>query len=168
MTETREAETLRPAGAPMVPMPRRSSESRPRSGGDQDPMGERASQIADAARRVGGDVRQEMGREVDRRSTMAGEQVAGAARDMRHIAGSLRDEGREGPARLIDAAAERADRLAGYLERADADTMMSDVRSMARRSPALLVGGAVILGLAVGRLVMSADMDTADRPRAGA
>lgn len=167
MTETYDAQTLRPAGAPMVPMPRRSASGRPRGGGEQ-ATGDRTAQVADAARRAAGDLRGEVGDAVDRRSTMAGDQVAGAARDMRRVADTMRDEGREGPARLVDAAAVRADRLADYLERADAETMLADVRAVARRSPALVVGGAAVLGLALGRLVKSAEAEPDTHRRAAA
>jgi hypothetical protein len=152
---------VRPAGAPMVPMtpmppptPGGGSSSGGAGGGA---LGAHAQEIAGAAKRATGEVRREAMREVDRRSTMAGERVAETAGDLRRMAQMMRDEGRTAPAQLMEGAAGRVDGLADYLSSSDPSRMMQDVRTFARKSPALLVGGAVVLGLAIGRLVKAAD-----------
>ncbi len=162
MTEARGV-NVRPAGAPMVSMPR-TGDDRTQNGSDgSGGLSAHASEITDAARRAGGDLRKEAGREIDRRSTMAGERVAEAAGDMRRVAGMLREEGRDAPARMVDGVAERVDRMADYLATADTQRMMDDIGGFARRRPAMVVGGAVLLGLAVGRIVKAADTGSGAR-----
>lgn len=148
---------VRPAGAPMVPMP--SGTTGPGGGipADDGRAAQAASQVVQAASRAGGEMAHEltdaMRGEVGRRSTEAGDRVHGIAGDLHSVARHLRDEGRDTPAGWIDRAADRTDDLGAYLARADMDRMIADVRDAARRNPALVVGGAVIAGLAIGRLL---------------
>jgi ElaB/YqjD/DUF883 family membrane-anchored ribosome-binding protein len=72
---------------------------------------------------------------------------------LRRTGGSLRDEGNDAPARLTDAVAERTDRLGGYLRGADADAILRDVESFARRRPWLVAAGGVAVGLVASRFL---------------
>lgn len=59
-------------------------------------------------------------------------------------------------ARVFDAAADRLERVAGYVAEADYARMTRDIEGIARQRPALFFGGTFVLGLALGRLVKSA------------
>lgn len=148
----RRGEAVRPAGAPMVPMPhlRAAPEE------SHHPVGaarEAATDLVSTARARGG-------AEVDRRASQVAQRMAMAAGDMRDIAGELRGKHRDEPARLAEEAADRVERFADYLQRSDSATIIADARRLTRRQPALVVAGAAVIGLAAGRVVRaSADSD---------
>ena len=73
--------------------------------------------------------------QVDQRSTQAGEQVNSTASDIRSVADTLRDQGKDKPAKLAEQAADRAERLGGYLEQSDADRILGDIEGFGRRRP---------------------------------
>ena len=56
--------------------------------------------------------------QVDQRSTDAGHAASVASSDVRAMGESLREQGKDQPARLAEQAADRAERLGGYLEEA--------------------------------------------------
>ena len=54
---------------------------------------------------------------------------------LRRTGENMRSEGKEGPARVTDGVAERAERLGGYLTESDSNRILSDVEDFARRQP---------------------------------
>src|SRR4029453_19316458 len=63
-----------------------------------------------------------------RRSTSeAGQRVSQTARDVRGLAEELRKQDREGPARVAEQVADRADRLGDYLQSASGERIVRDV-----------------------------------------
>jgi hypothetical protein len=119
-----------------------------------------ASEAKDAGRQMAGDARRAAEEQIDQRSTMAGERVGIAAEDARDIAEHLRGRGREAPAKLADQAADRMERFARYLQDADADRIMSDVRRVGRERPGALVAGAAVVGVLIGRVVKASEPAT--------
>jgi hypothetical protein len=107
---------------------------------------ERARSAADQARRGLRD-------QVDVRSTQAGERVSGQAGDVRSVAEELRRQGKDGPARLADQLADRAEQLADYLKRADGDRILRDAEDYARRNPWAVAAGGLVLGFAASRFL---------------
>jgi vacuolar-type H+-ATPase subunit H len=91
--------------------------------------------------------------QVDTRSTQAGEQVTSMADAMRRTGEQLRSDGKEGPAKVTDQAAERAERLGGYLRDSDADQILSDLERFARRQPWAVAAGGVVLGFIASRFL---------------
>jgi hypothetical protein len=123
-----------------------------------------AVQVQEKGREVGSQVgemtqdarQQARGRareEVDRRSTQAGEQVSSTAAALRRTGSQLRDEGKDTPARVADQAAERAERLGGYLQEADADRILRDIEGFGRRRPWALAAAGATLGLLAARFL---------------
>jgi hypothetical protein len=100
-----------------------------------------------------GQARDRVRTEVDRRSTSAGEQLSDVAQVMRRTGNELRSQGNEPHGRLADAAADRMEQVGGYLQRSDADTILSDVEDLARRQPMVVVAGGLVLGLAAARFL---------------
>lgn len=96
---------------------------------------------------------------VDERSTQAGEQVRRQAEDMRSVAQQLREQGKEGPAKLAEQAADRADRMGGYLRDSDADRIVSDVERIARDNPWAVVVGGIALGFAASRFLKASSRE---------
>src|SRR3954466_4286006 len=62
--------------------------------------------------------------QVDQRSTDAGQRVGSMAHDVRSVADELRRQGKDQPAKLAEQAAQRAESLGDYLQRADGDTIL--------------------------------------------
>jgi hypothetical protein len=124
---------------------------------------EKASEVQDKAReqaqRAKGQARERVREQVDQRSTQAGERIGGAASDARSVADELRRQGKETPAKYAEQAAERADRLGGYLRDSDGDTILRDVEDFARRKPWAVAAGGLALGFAASRLLKASSRE---------
>jgi ElaB/YqjD/DUF883 family membrane-anchored ribosome-binding protein len=96
-----------------------------------------ASQAQDRAREAAGQARGRMRDQVDQRSTEIGERVGGTAGDARSVA----------------EAADRAERLGGYLQESDADRILNDVEDFARRNPWAIAAAGLALGFAASRML---------------
>ena len=130
----------------------------------KDKAGEVAGQAQEKAQQVAGQAQekaqeaagQAKGRardEIDRRSTEAGDQVSSTAQDLRSVGDTLREQGKDAPARMADQAAERAERLGGYLKDSDADRILNDVEDFARKQPWAVVAGGMALGFMAARFM---------------
>jgi hypothetical protein len=69
------------------------------------------------------------------------------------VADQLRRHGDEETARMTEAAADRADRFAGYLRDADGDAFLRDLEGFARRRPWVAAAGGLMIGLAASRFI---------------
>ena len=68
--------------------------------------------------------------------------MGSTAADARSVGEELRNQGKDQPAKLAEQAAQRAETLGGYLQRADGDTILRDVEDFGRRQPwAVIAGG---------------------------
>ena len=132
-------------------------QDRPTSVQVQEKAGETARQVTgqvqektqQARAQAGGALRQQ----VDERSTQAGEQVRSSAEAFRKTSEELRNQGKETPARVAEQAAERAERLGGYLEEANADRILRDVEDFGRRRPWALAAVGAALGFFASRFL---------------
>ena len=125
----------------------------------QEKAREVAGQAQDRARGAAGRARGRIGQEVDRRSTSAGEQVSSNASDARSVADELRKQGKDGPARYVEQAADRAERLGGYLQESDGDRILRDVEDFARRNPWAVAAGGLLVGFAASRMLKASSGD---------
>jgi hypothetical protein len=119
----------------------------------QDKAKEVAGQAQEKVRDAGQQVRGRVSEQVDQRSTQAGEQVRGSAEDVRSFAQQLREQGKDKPAQYAEQAAERAERVGGYLQDADGDRILRDVEDFGRRNPWAVVAGGVALGFVASRML---------------
>ncbi|MFC8310420.1 hypothetical protein ACFUMJ_12030 [Streptomyces olivaceus] len=120
-----------------------------------------AGTAAEQARGVAGEARQQAGSALgDLRSRAMGEadeqtrRAAGRLRqwssDLSGLAAHARDDS---PARgLVAQAADTGSRAADYLEEQGVEGLVGDLQHFARRRPGAFLGGALLAGLAVGRL----------------
>src|SRR3954469_11164208 len=125
----------------------------------KDKAGQVAGQAQEKAQEAAGQAKGRAREEIDRRSTEAGQQVKTTADDIRSVGDQLREQGKDGPARIADQAAERAQRVGGYLEDADADRILRDVEDFARRQPWAVVAGGLALGFAAARFMKASSSD---------
>jgi hypothetical protein len=126
-----------------------------------------ASQAQDKAKEAAGEARGRVREEVDRRSTEIGGRVGSSAGDARSVAEELRKQGKDTPARYVEQAADRAERLGGYLERSDGDRIVGDVEDFARRNPWAVAAGGLALGFAASRMLKASSSEryrSASRP----
>ena len=123
------------------------------AGQAQEKAKEVASQAQDRAREAAGEARGRARQEVDRRSTEVGDRVGGTARDARSVAEELRKQGKDAPARYVEQAADRAEKVGGYLRESDGERILHDVEDFARRRPWAVVAGGLALGVVAARLL---------------
>lgn len=120
-------------------------------------MAESAQQVAnqaqEQAQQVASKASDQIRSQVDQRSTQAGEKVSATASDIRSIGEELRNKGKDGPARLAEQAAQRAERVGSWLKESDADRMVSDVEDFGRRKPWAIALGGLVLGAAASRFL---------------
>jgi glucan phosphorylase len=90
------------------------------------------------------------------------DQVTHVADAFRSTTDHLRQNDQPQLAGYADGVARQAERLAGYLRNADFRAMGEDVRELARRQPALVVGGAFALGLLAARFLKSSERKTSE------
>lgn len=69
---------------------------------------------------------------------------------------------------IIQKAAEQVDRISHYIERSSPSTMVADMQALARREPALFLGGAFLLGLVGGRFLKATKPTPVEPPAAQA
>jgi hypothetical protein len=119
----------------------------------KDQVKEKAQVAQDKTRGALGQARGRISDQVDQRSTEAGERIAGTASDVRSIADELRSQGKDGPARVAEQVADRAESFGTYLRDADGERLLQDIEDFARRQPWLVAAGGLALGFAASRFL---------------
>ena len=131
-------------------------------------VGQAGAVAQEKAQQAAGQAKGRLREQVDERSTQAGEQLSSTAGDVRTVGEELRKQGKEKPAKLADQAAERAERLGGYLKDSDADRILGDVEELARKQPWAVAAGGLSLGFLASRfLKASSEKRYQSSPRAG-
>jgi hypothetical protein len=119
----------------------------------QSPVAQVKEQVQDAAAQAKGQTREQLRGQINSRSTEAGEQLSSTAQAVRRASEQLREEGKEGPAKLVEGLAERGERLGSYLKRADGDQLLRDLEDLGRKQPWLFVGGSAVAGFLASRFM---------------
>jgi ElaB/YqjD/DUF883 family membrane-anchored ribosome-binding protein len=117
--------------------------------------GQAKERVQDAKQQARGRLRDQ----VDQRSTQAGQQLSSAADDVRSVAGELRTQGKETPARYADQAAEKAQQIGQRLQDASGDELLHEVEDFARRNPWAVAAGGLVLGLAASRMLKASSSE---------
>ncbi|MEY2534412.1 MAG: hypothetical protein QOF29_2322, partial [bacterium] len=103
----------------------------------------------------------------DQRSTQAGGRVSEQAGYMRSVADQLREQGKDGPAKIAEQVAERTERVGSWLADSDADRILSDVEDFARRSPMAVAAGGLVVGFVASRLLKASSSQRYEQRGAG-
>ncbi|MFL5901823.1 MAG: hypothetical protein ACJ75S_11580 [Solirubrobacterales bacterium] len=119
----------------------------------QDKVQDLASEALDKAREAGGKAQKTLQQQVDQRAKHVGEQVAGTADDLRSVSEELRKQGRDGPAKIADRAAEQTEKVGSYLSATGPDQMLHDIEDFGRRRPWALLAGGLTLGAVSARFL---------------
>ncbi len=124
---------------------------------------EKAGEVVDQARQKADEARQQASSavrtQVDQRSSQAGEQVRSTANNLRTVGKELRNQGQEGPAKLADQVAERAESLGDYLQSSDADRILADVEEFARKQPWVVMAGGLAVGFIASRFLKASSVN---------
>ncbi|HEX6650626.1 MAG TPA: hypothetical protein VF075_13840 [Pyrinomonadaceae bacterium] len=109
-------------------------------------------------------VQQQASSQLNRQKETAASELSTVVNAVRRFGETLNNEG-QGPiarfaAQYGDKAADGIDRFARYLREQDPKRLLNDVQNFGRRQPALLIGGAFLLGFAGARIIKSS-MDAA-------
>ncbi len=110
-------------------------------------------QVQEKAGEVKSQVGDKLREQVDQRSTEAGEQVTAVSQALRSSGEQLRSEGNETPAKLIEGAAQRVDRIGSYLRDSDCNRILGDAESWARSRPWIAAAAGVLAGFAASRFL---------------
>jgi len=133
-----------------------------RANGDQQTGTSAREQIRDVKDQVVGQAKSTLRQARDRAGNSLGEsknqfaeQFGTVAEALRRTTEHLREEDQQRIAGLTDTVARQVDQVANYLRTRDARAMRADLENLARRQPALVLGGALVLGLIGARFLKS-------------
>jgi ElaB/YqjD/DUF883 family membrane-anchored ribosome-binding protein len=115
--------------------------------------GQAKEQVSQQAQDARGQAKARLREQVDQRSTEAGQRAGATAQDVRSVADELRKQGKERPAKLAEQAADRVERVGGYLQESDADRILGDIEDFGRRKPWAVVAAGLALGFAASRFL---------------
>jgi hypothetical protein len=119
-------------------------------GGLTEQVRERAGDTLTEARSKG---REAVAGQVDSRSTQAGQRLGDVADQAHQVSSTLRDQGNDSVAKLVDSAAQYTERAAGYLRDSSATTILDDLENLARKQPWAVAAGGLVLGFAAARVL---------------
>jgi hypothetical protein len=133
--------------------------------GDSQQAGATArEQIREVKDQVVGQAKTTLQQARDRASSSLGEsksqladQISAVAVALRRTTEHLRSEDQSRMAGLTETVARQADQVANYLRSKDAAGMKNDLENLARRQPAVMLGGALVLGLIGARFLKSSE-----------
>lgn len=91
--------------------------------------------------------------QIDRRTTDVGNVVGGHVENLRSIGDSLRNQGQESTARLVDMAADRLNQVSAYLTQTDGDRIVHDLENVARAQPLITAAAGLVFGVTAARLL---------------
>jgi hypothetical protein len=130
----------------------------------KDKAQEVAGQAQEKAQEAAGQARDRVRTQIDQRSTDAGQQVSGHASDLRSVGDSLREQGKDQPAKLADQAADRLESAGSWLTESDADRILGDVEDFARKNPWAVMAGGLALGFAASRMLKASSTERYNNP----
>ncbi|MDP9439154.1 MAG: hypothetical protein M3P49_10465 [Actinomycetota bacterium] len=121
-------------------------------------LGNQARQQADKLSAWGGEqVRVRLGNQKHQASQM----IAPVQTALRETAHQLRKQG-QNSAQYVERATDQVERFSDYLRETDVDDLVDGVRGVARRRPALFLGGAATLGFLATRFLKSSSQEQQD------
>jgi ElaB/YqjD/DUF883 family membrane-anchored ribosome-binding protein len=122
----------------------------------QSELADAASTVQDKAVELKQQGRSKLGEALEQRTTEAGGQARQAAGALRQSGSQMRtqaDGSGEQVAQAAEWAADRLERLGGYLEQASGERVLRDAEDFARRRPWIVAGAGLIAGLAASRFL---------------
>jgi hypothetical protein len=115
------------------------------------------NQVVDRAKNTFQQARDRAGSSLGESKGQLADQFGGIAQALRRTTEHLRSEDQQRIAGLTDTVARQVEQVADYLRNKDAGAMRQDLENLARRQPALMLGGALLLGLIGARFIKSSE-----------
>jgi hypothetical protein len=133
------------------------------------PAKEKAREVAGEAKShaqaAAGQAKDHAAAQVDAKSTQVGQQIGSQGEALEGVAGELRKQGKDGPAKIAEQAAEKVRNVGDYLEQADGEKLIESAQKVARDNPAAAAAVGAAAGFAAGR-VIKASLDDGDAEQA--
>jgi len=124
-------------------------------------------QVVDQAKTTLQQARDRAGSSLGESKGQLADQVRNIADALRRTTEHLRSEDQQRIAGLTDTVARQVEQVADYLNNKDARAMRQDLENLARRQPAVMIGGALVLGLIGARFLKSSERRGSRRFRDG-
>src|SRR3954471_18704843 len=138
----------------------RAETSGEQSGGNaRDQIRDVKNQVVDQAKNTFQQARDRASSSLGESKNQFADQFGTVADALRRTTEHLRSEDQQRIAGLTDTVARQGDQIGNYLRNKDATAMRTDLENLARRQPALVLGGALILGLIGARFLKSSQKD---------
>jgi hypothetical protein len=115
------------------------------------------NQVVDQAKNTFQQAKERAGTSLGESKGQLADQVGAVAEALRRTTENLRSEDQGRIAGLTETLARQIDQVANYLRGKDAAGMRQDLENMARRQPAVAIGGALLLGLIGARFLKSSE-----------
>jgi hypothetical protein len=131
---------------------------------NQQQTGGQNQDLLQHAKQAGGEivnqVQQQAGSQLERQKATAADELSKVVNAVRKVGETLSGEVGNGAiaryaAEYSDKAADSLERLTNYIREQDGRRLLNDVQNFGRRQPALLLGGAFLLGFAGARMIKS-------------
>lgn len=104
-------------------------------------------------------VKQRASAQLDTQKTRATDGLSVIAGAVRQTTQQLRNDQHDGLAQYVDRAADQLERFSNAIREKDIDELLRDARQIARRQPALFIGGSFAVGLLAARFLKSSRRD---------
>jgi hypothetical protein len=114
-------------------------------------------QVVDQAKNTFQQARDRASSSLGESKSQMADQFGTVADALRRTTEHLRSEDQQRIAGLTETVARQVDQVANYLRTKDARAMKEDLENLARRQPALMLGGALVLGLIGARFLKSSE-----------
>ena len=157
MTTTRPPSTLNDPGFGTDPTRRQGLEdplSDTSLAESQHPLSEAGQQVGESAGQIASRAKEIGFQQADRGRELTADGLGKLAQTIHRVSGEM--EQQPAIANLATTVAEQTDRAATYLRTTDARQIVSNVEDLARRSPALFLAGAFVLGAVASRFIKAA------------
>ncbi|MBX7251792.1 MAG: hypothetical protein K1X50_07395 [Candidatus Promineofilum sp.] len=120
---------------------------------------ETAAVVKDQAKRTVAQVTDQAKTNVDSRMGEVASELGSVAEAVRQTSEDLGGQDQEAIARYGNRIADQIEGVSNYLNNRGVEEVLADVEGLARRQPALFLGGAFTLGLLVGRFLRSSSQN---------
>src|SRR4051795_6449528 len=115
------------------------------------------NQVVDKAKTTFQQARDRAGSSLGESKSQFADQFGTIADALRRTTEHLRSEDQQRIAGLTDTGTRQIEQVADYVRSKDARAMRQDLENLARRQPALMIGGALVLGLIGARFLKSSE-----------
>ena len=130
------------------------------------PAKEKAQEVAGQAKQhaqaAAGQAKEKAAAQVDEKSTQVGQQIGSQGDALQGVAAELRNQGKEGPAKVAEQAAEKVKGLGEHLEQADGESLLQTAQDVARDNPAAAAAAGAAAGFVAGRVIKASQPDDPD------